>query len=57
MFSRKLVLKNVSSKLLINAYKTISSWKNYNATPLLSLDKLEKHLNINKIFIVSVEEA
>ena len=50
MFSRRLVLKNVSSKLLINAYKTISSWKNYNATPLLSLDKLEKHLNINKIF-------
>jgi len=50
MFSRRLVLKNVPSKLLINAYKTISSWKNYNATPLLSLDKLEKHLNINKIF-------
>ena len=50
MFSRRLVLKNVSSKLLINAYKTISSWKNYKATPLLSLDKLEKHLSINKIF-------
>ena len=50
MFSRRVVLKNVPSKLLINAYKTISSWKNYNATPLLSLDKLEKNLNINKIF-------
>ena len=50
MFSRKLVLKSVSSKHLTDAYKIISSWKNYNATPLLSLDKLEKNLNINKIF-------
>ena len=49
-FSRFLVLKYLSSKLIENAYKTISNWKDYSQTPLIKLDKLSKVLNINNIF-------
>jgi len=49
-FKRKYVLKYIPSSLLINAFRTISSWKNYKATPLLQLDKLKKNLKINNIF-------
>ena len=49
-FSRFLVLKYLSSKLIENAYKTISNWKDYSETPLIKLDKLSKVLNINNIF-------
>ena len=36
--------------MLGNAYKTISNWKSYKATPLLNLDKLQKDLKLNNIF-------
>ena len=36
--------------MLGNAYKTISNWKRYKATPLLKLDKLQKDLKLNNIF-------
>ena len=49
-FKRKYVLKHLPSSLITNAYKSISSWKNYKATPLLSLDKLKKNLRLNNIF-------
>ena len=49
-FKRNYVLKYVSSALITNAYKTVSSWKNYKSTPLLSLDKLKENLNLNNIF-------
>ena len=49
-FKRKYVLKYIPSSQLINAFRTISSWKNYKATPLLQLDKLKKNLKINNIF-------
>ena len=49
-FKRKYVLKHLPSSLISNAYKSISSWKNYKATPLLSLDKLKKNLKLNNIF-------
>ena len=35
---------------MTNAYKSISKWKNYNNTPLLKLDKLQKKLDLNNIF-------
>ena len=41
-FKRGYVLKHLPSSLITNAFKSISSWKNYKATPLLSLDKLKK---------------
>ncbi len=49
-FKRNYVLRFVPSLLLANAFKSISSWKNYKATPLLKLDKLQKNLKINNIF-------
>ena len=36
--------------MLINANKSISKWKNYNTTPLLSLGKLKRKLELNNIF-------
>ena len=49
-FKRDNVLKYLPAALIANAYKSISSWKNYKATPLLSLDKLKKNLKLNNIF-------
>jgi len=49
-FKRNYVLKHLPSALMTNAYRSISSWKNYKATPLLSLDKLKKNLRFNNIF-------
>ena len=49
-FKRSYVLKHLPSALITNAFKSISSWKNYKATPLLSLDKLKKNLKLNNIF-------
>ena len=48
-FKRNYVLRFVPSLLLTNAFKSISSWKNYKPTPLLKLDKLQKHLKVNKL--------
>ena len=49
-FSRFLILRYLSVKLIENAYKTISNWKDYSETPLIKLDKLSKVLNINNVF-------
>ena len=49
-FKRNYVLKFVPSLLLTNAFKSISSWKNYKPTPLLKLDKLQKNLKLNNVF-------
>jgi diaminopropionate ammonia-lyase len=49
-FNRNYVLRYVSNVLLSKAYHSISKWKNYKVTPLLSLDILNQNLNFNKIF-------
>ena len=49
-FNRNDVLNYIPSNMLGNAYKTISNWKSYKATPLLKLDKLQKDLKLNNIF-------
>ena len=49
--SEKEILKILSSEDIDEAYKTISSWKNYKATPLLSLDKLKKNLKFYVLMI------
>ena len=49
-FKRNYVLRFVPSLLLTKAFKSISSWKNYKATPLLKLDKLQKNLKVNNVF-------
>ena len=49
-FNKKEILQILSSNDIDLAYKTISSWKNYSPTPLISLNKLNKKLKLNKIF-------
>ena len=49
-FKRSYVLKHLPSALITNAFKSISRWKNYKATPLIKLDKLQKNLKVNNIF-------
>ena len=49
-FIRNYVLSYVPSVMLIDAYKTISNWRNYKVTPLLKLSKLQKDLDLNNIF-------
>ena len=49
-FKRNYVLRFITSSQLSNAFKSISSWKDYKATPLLKLDKLQKNLKLNNIF-------
>ena len=49
-FNKKEILQILSPDDIDLAYKTISSWKNYSPTPLISLNKLNKKLNLNKIF-------
>ena len=36
--------------MLNNAFRTISNWNNYKATPLLKLDKLKENLKVNNVF-------
>ena len=49
-FNKQEILQILSPEDIDAAYKTISSWKNYSPTPLISLVKLSKSLKINKIF-------
>ena len=49
-FNKKEILKILSSEDINEAYKTISSWNNYSPTPLISLNKLNEKLKLNKIF-------
>ena len=49
-FSKKNILSSLSEKEIDDAYSSISKWEGYNPTPLLSLNKLSKELNLNKIY-------
>jgi len=49
-FNKKEILKILSYEDIDEAYKTISSWNNYSPTPLISLNKLNEKLKLNKIF-------
>ncbi len=49
-FDRLKILKVLNSDLLEDAYKTISKWQKYQPTPLESLNKLSKELNLKNIF-------
>ena len=49
-FNKKEILSSLTSKEIDDAYNSISKWKGYSPTPLLSLNKLSKELNLNKIF-------
>ena len=49
-FDRSKILKILNSDLLEDAYKTISKWQKYQPTPLESLNKLSKELDLKNIF-------
>ena len=49
-FNKNEILKILSSDDINEAYKTISNWDNYSPTPLISLNKLNDKLKLNKIF-------
>ena len=49
-FNKTEILKILSHEDIDEAFKTISSWKNYLPTPLILLNKLNEKLKFNKIF-------
>ena len=49
-FSKNEILKILSQDDIDEAYKVISNWDNYSPTPLISLNKLNDKLKLNKIF-------
>ena len=49
-FDKKEILNSLTSSEIDDAYNCISKWKGYSPTPLLSLNKLSKELNLNKIY-------
>ena len=49
-FNKEKILQILSAKDIDIAYKTISSWDNYLSTPLISLNKLNEKLKLNRIF-------
>ena len=49
-FNKDQILNSLTKKEIDEAYSSISKWEGYAPTPLLSLNKLAKELNLNKIF-------
>ena len=49
-FNKEKILQILSAEDIDIAYKTISNWENYLSTPLISLNKLNEKLKLNKIF-------
>ena len=49
-FDKKQILNSLSEKEIDDAYSSISKWGGYAPTPLISLNKLSKELNLNKIY-------
>ena len=49
-FNKSEILKILTPGDIDEAFKTISSWRNYSPTPLILLNKLNEKLKFNKIF-------
>ena len=49
-FDKNQILNSLSEEEIDDAYSSISKWEGYSSTPLLSLNKLAKELNLNNIF-------
>jgi len=49
-FNKNEILNVLAKQDMDEAYQTISEWDKYSPTPLVSLNKLSKELNIKKIF-------
>ena len=49
-FNRQNIINVCGEKNIVDAYKKISGWKDYNATPLIELKKLSDNLKLKNIF-------
>ena len=49
-FNKNEILSTLNKSEIDEAYKVISSWKNYSPTPLILLNKLSNDLNLKNIF-------
>ena len=49
-FNRQNIINVCGEKNIIDAYKKISGWKDYNTTPLIELKKLSDNLKLKNIF-------
>ena len=49
-FDKEQILTSISKEDIDDAYNTISKWEGYKTTPLITLNKLSKELNLKNIF-------
>ena len=49
-FDKKQILNSLSEQEIDDAYSSISKWEGYTPTPLVSLNKLSKELNLKNIY-------
>ena len=49
-FDKKIILDNLPESFIDDAIKSISSWKTYEPTPLIRLNKLNNELKFNEIY-------
>ena len=49
-FDKKQIFNSLSEKEIDDAYSSVSKWEGYAPTPLISLNKLSKELNLNNIY-------
>ena len=49
-FDKKQILNSLSKQEIDDAYSSISKWEGYTPTPLISLNKLSKELNLKNIY-------
>ena len=49
-FDKNQILNSLSEKEINDAYSSISKWDGYVPTPLISLNKLSKELNLKNIY-------
>ena len=49
-FDKDQILTSISKEDIDDAYNTISKWEGYKITPLITLNKLSKELNLKNIF-------
>ncbi len=49
-FNKNQILSSLSKKEIDDAYSSISKWEGYAPTPLISLNKLSKELNLKNIY-------
>ena len=49
-FDKKQILNSLSEQEIDDAYSSISKWEGYAPTPLISLNKLSKELNLKNIY-------